>query len=64
MKEFFYQKMDGIYFDQLIKSYRLSSKKIFICLTSKVDFFAVGQVSRKEQMINSHFSGNERTFKV
>ena len=45
MKEFFYQEMDDIYFDQLIKSYRLSSKKKSICFSSNVDFFAVGQVS-------------------
>ena len=44
MKEFFYEKMDDIYFDQLIKIYGLPSKKKSICLSSKVDFFAVGQV--------------------
>ena len=41
MKEFFYQKMDDIYFDQLINSY--CHKKMY--LSSKVDFFAKGQVS-------------------
>ena len=41
----FVEKMDDIYFDQLIKSYRLPSKKKSICLSSKVDFFAVGQLS-------------------
>ena len=44
MKEFLYQKMGDLYFDQLIKSYRLPSKKNSICLSSKVDFFAVGQL--------------------
>ena len=44
MKEFFYQKMDGIYFDQLIKRSRLPSKKIYSS-QCKVDFFATGQVS-------------------
>ena len=38
MKEFLYKKMDDIYFNQLIK-------KKSICLSSKVDFFAVGQLS-------------------
>ena len=42
MKEFLYQEMDEIYFDQLIKSYQLPSKKNYICLSSKVIFFAVG----------------------
>ena len=41
--------MDDLHFDQLIKSYWLPSKKNkkknTICVSSKVDFFAVGQVS-------------------
>jgi len=42
----FLPKKDDIYIDQLIKSYRLPSKKNkFICLNSKVDFFTVGHVS-------------------
>ena len=45
MMEFLHKKMDDIYFDQLIKSYKLPSKKKSICLSSKVDFFAVGQLS-------------------
>ena len=36
--------MDDIYFDELIKSYQLPSKKK-IYLSSKVDFFAADQVS-------------------
>ena len=44
MKKFFYQKVDDIYFDHLTNSYQLLSKKS-ICLSSKVDFFAVDQVS-------------------
>ena len=45
MKAFLYQKMDDIYFDQLIKSYELPSKKILSVLVQKLIFFAVGQLS-------------------
>ena len=46
MKEFLYQKLDFIYFDQLIKSYRLPSKKILSNLVQKlIFFFAAGQIS-------------------
>ena len=38
MKEFLYQKMDDMYFDQLIKSYRLPSKKILSVLVQKLIF--------------------------
>ena len=69
MKEFLFQKMDVIYFDQLINSYRLSSKKNSISLSSKVDFFLplanfLTSPLRKEQRISSNFFSNERAFKV
>ena len=48
MKEFLYKKMDDIYFDQLIKSYRLPRKKkiisVFVQKLLFFFFFAVGQL--------------------
>ena len=41
----FLPKMEDIFFDQLIKSYRLLSKKNLPVLVQKLTFFAVGQVS-------------------
>jgi len=45
MKEFFYRKMNDIYFDQLHQELSTAVEKKSICLNSKADFFAVGQVS-------------------
>ena len=61
--------MDDIYFDQLIKVYRLwLKKKILSVLVQKLTFLPEANFLtpplRKEQRISSNFFSNERTFKV
>ena len=68
MKDFFYQKMDDIYFDQLIKRYRLAVEKKNPSILVQKFFLPwakfLTSLLRKELRINSNFFSNEKTFKV